>query len=112
MRNMFEKGETRWVPSEASRNERANRRGLRATRLYIRMKILLRVESPPSLVCGNCWSVRFGESPDLTRTSNLGRSISTGQASLHAPHNDDAWASGTKSLPKNPAEMTEPMGPE
>src|SRR5215212_2754084 len=112
MRNMFEKGEMRCVPSEANLSERANRRGLRATWLYIRMKILLSVESPLSLVCGNCRSGLFGANPDLTRTSSLGRSISTGQASLHAPHNDDACASGTKSLPKNPAEITEPIGPE
>src|SRR6476661_1228948 len=120
----------RLVPNPANFCERANRRGLRATRLYICRKNLLRVDSPffPSLltplrgislelpassplVLRSAPEVE-GDSPALTRVNNFGRSISTGQASLHAPHRDEACANGTNSLPNNPAEMTEPIGPE
>src|SRR5689334_18049214 len=119
----------RLVPIQANFCERANRRGLPATRLYICRKNLLKVDSPflssrltplrsipPGVPASSplaLGSVRKldGDFPARTRVNSLGKSISTRQASLHAPHNDEACASGTKSEPKNPAEMTEPIGP-
>src|SRR6266498_1991356 len=102
----------RCVASEAKLCETANRRGLRATRLYICKKSLddevIRFVVLSPLVP---FSRGDGDIPALTLVSSFGRSISTGQASLHAPHSDEACARGTKSEPKNPAEMTEPMGP-
>src|SRR5215211_7795597 len=83
--------------------------GLRTMRLYTLIKSFPSLDKPPSLT-GNCFP-ETGDCPARTRVSNLGRSISTGQASLHAPHKEEACASGTKSEPKNPAEMTDPMGP-
>lgn len=50
--------------------------------------------------------------PARILSNNLGRSMSTGQASLHAPHKLDARARYPNSEPpKSPGEMTEPIGP-
>src|SRR5215211_7214784 len=74
------------------------------------MKNLPSVESP--FLLPDNWLLFIGACPALTLVNNFGRSISTGQASLHAPHKDEACASGIKSEPKNPAEITDPIGPE
>src|SRR5689334_8708334 len=98
----------RRVPSAANFCERANKNELGATRLYICRKNLPKLESPPPAFPLSSF---ISLCPALTLVSNFGKSISTGQASLHAPHSDEACASGTKSGPKKPAEMTEPIGP-
>ena len=54
-----------------------------------------------------------GTRPARTRRSRRGRSMSTGQASLHAPHRLEARAVSPKlATPNSPGETTAPMGPE